>query len=116
MSKTNFLVLQEIIIYKIENLIKKKQQKKTTKNKKKPLLKKTNPIKVLFAQSARARCGFPQFYCSFEVPQTFQFFHFICYKFPNFRAKIFNTLCTAQNPPILDFKNDLKKSDTWNSN
>ena len=49
MSKTNFLVLQEIIIYKIENLIKKKQQKKTTKNKRKPLLKKTNPIKVLFA-------------------------------------------------------------------
>ena len=37
MSKTNFLVLQEIIIYKIENLIKKKQQKKTTKNKKKLL-------------------------------------------------------------------------------
>ena len=48
MSKTNFLVLQEIIIYKIENLIKKKRQKKQQK-KKKNLLKKTNPIKVLFA-------------------------------------------------------------------
>ena len=36
MSKTNFLVLQEIIIYKIENLIKKKQQKKQQKPKKNP--------------------------------------------------------------------------------
>ena len=36
MSKTNFLVLQEIIIYKIENLIKKKQQKKQQKTKKTP--------------------------------------------------------------------------------
>ena len=36
MSKTNFLVLQEIIIYKIENLIKKKRQKKQQKKKKNP--------------------------------------------------------------------------------
>ena len=36
MSKTNFLVLQEIIIYKIENLIKKKRQKKQQKTKKTP--------------------------------------------------------------------------------
>ena len=36
MSKTNFLVLQEIIIYKIENLIKKKQRKKQQKTKKNP--------------------------------------------------------------------------------
>ena len=42
MNKTNFLVMQEIIIDKIENLIKKTYIKKT-------LLKKTNPIKVLFA-------------------------------------------------------------------
>ena len=42
MNKTNFLVLQEIIIDKIEKLIKKPYTKKT-------LLKKTNPIKVLFA-------------------------------------------------------------------
>ena len=46
MNKTDFLVLQEIIIDKMENLI-EKQTKKT-------LLKKTNPIKVLPAQSARA--------------------------------------------------------------
>ena len=42
MNKTNFLVLQEIIIDKIENLIKKTYFKKN-------LLKKTNPVKVLFA-------------------------------------------------------------------
>ena len=42
MNKTNFLVMQEIIIDKIENLIKKPYIKKT-------LLKKTNPIKVLLA-------------------------------------------------------------------
>ena len=36
MSKTNFLVLQEIIIYKIENLIKKKRQKKQQQQKKNP--------------------------------------------------------------------------------
>ena len=36
MSKTNFLVLQEIIIYKIENLIKKKRQKKQQQKKKNP--------------------------------------------------------------------------------
>ena len=36
MSKTNFLTLQEIIIYKIENLVKKKQQKKQQKTKKTP--------------------------------------------------------------------------------
>ena len=41
-NKTNFLVLQEIIIDKIENLIKKICLKKN-------LLKKTNPVKVLFA-------------------------------------------------------------------
>ena len=54
-------------------------------------------MKVLFAYSARVGCGFPQFYCSFEFPQTFYFFHFIWYKFPNFRAKIFNTFCTTKN-------------------
>ena len=43
--------------------------------KQKTLLKKTNPIKILFAQSARARFAFQQLYCSFELPQTFQFFH-----------------------------------------
>ena len=42
MNKTNFLVLQEIIIDKIEKLTKKPYTKKTS-------LKKTNPIKVLFA-------------------------------------------------------------------
>ena len=43
MSKTNFLVLQEIIIYKIENLIKKKQQKKQQKTKKTPYYRKQIP-------------------------------------------------------------------------
>ena len=65
--------------------------------KEKTLLKKTNPIKVLFAQSARTGCGFPQPYCSFEFLQTFQFFHLIWYKFPKFRAKKFTTLCTTKN-------------------
>ena len=43
MSKTNFLVLQEIIIYKIENLIKKKQQQKQQKTKKTPYYRKQIP-------------------------------------------------------------------------
>ena len=42
MNKTSFLVLHEIIIDKIENLIKKSYLKKN-------LLKKTSPIKLLFA-------------------------------------------------------------------
>ena len=43
MSKTNFLVLQEIIIYKIENLIKKKQQKKQQKTRKNSYKRKQIP-------------------------------------------------------------------------
>ena len=72
MNKTNFQCCKKILLIK-----------------QKTLLKKTNPIKVLSAQSARAGCGFPQLYCSIEFPQTFQFFHFTWYKFPNFEAKKF---------------------------
>ena len=46
MSKTNFLVLQEIIIYKIENLIKKKRQKKQ-QQKKKTLIKENKSHKSI---------------------------------------------------------------------
>ena len=48
MSKTNFLVLQEIIIYKIENLIKKKQQKKNNKKQEKTLIKENKSHKSIF--------------------------------------------------------------------
>ena len=79
MKKTNFQCCKKILLIK-----------------QKTLLKKTKPIKVLFAQSARAACGFPQVYSSFEFQQAFQFFHFIWYKSPNFRAKKFNTLCSTK--------------------
>ena len=80
MNKTNFQCCKKILLIK-----------------QKTLLKETNPIKKLFEQSARARCGFPHLYCSFEFPQTVQISQFIQYKFPNLRAQKFNTPCTINN-------------------
>ena len=80
MNKTNFQCCKKMLLIK-----------------QKTLLKKTNPIIILLAQSARGGCGFPQFYCSFEFPQTFQFFHFMWYKLPDFRTKKFNTPCITEN-------------------
>ena len=80
-KKINFQCCKKILLIK---------QKKILLIKQKTLLKKTNPVKVLFAQSATVGYGFPQLYCSFGFPQTFQFFLFILDKFPNFRATKFH--------------------------